>query len=856
MPDDETLPEQDDELQAIDDDGSDVIDTPDGGAIVRLHDDEDGDTDDPEFDANLADGVIDDVELNRLATTLLDLIEKDKEARKRRDELQAEGLKRTGLSGEAPGGADFQGASKTTHPVLIEASVDFAARAMKEIFPVGGPVKDSIEGNITGRRLEKANRKTALMNWQLTKQCRDFRSELEQLMTQVPMGGVQYLKLSWDVRRNRPLPLFVAVDDMILPYAATNFYTSQRKTHVQYLTELDYRQRVADGMYRDVDLARVGMEVELSASGAVSDRIEGREQSSYNEDGLRTVYEVLVTMTIEGAGSDDPLPYIVTIDLATKTVLAVYRNWDEDDDTHEELSWFVEWPFVPWRGAYPIGLPHMIGGLAGAATGALRALLDSAHISNTPAGLKLKGAKIGGQTQSPRPGEVLTVEGGLNVDDIRKVYMPVPSSQPSPVLFQLLGFLVDTAKGVVRTTVEDLTDPGPNAPVGTTLARMEQGMVVYSSIHGRLHDAMTRLLMILHRLNGKYLDDERVKADVGVELAKREDFQGPIDVAPVSDPNIYSDAQRYAQTQAIAQRADTHPDLYDRRKVEERVLATLKIADPDELLLPAMQPKEQNAVNENVTAALGRPITAFPEQDHIAHLRTHIPFMTSQMFGGNPLITPAFLPAMVNHLKEHLLWAYASAVFDECNEATGRDIGDLMKEMMEDKDVEGRKHLDALLAEANGLALGKTTQELASILPVIQQAQKTLQQLQEQQMQQHMQIASQDPRIAADMQKANLQMQANQQSKAQDTQVKMAQLQQTGQQHAAEQQVKQTALQQQMALAAQHEQAESERTALKVHTDLIKNEQDNETAVNIASAEIAAGHRSNLSTGASLGEGE
>lgn len=730
------------------------------------------------------------------------------------------------------------------HPVLIEACVDFAARAMKELWPVGGPVKDSIEGRLTGKRLQKANRKTALMNWQLTKQCRDFRAELEQTMTQVPLGGTQYTKLSWNLRRNRPMPLFVAIDDLILPYAATNFYSAQRKTHVEYLTQLEFNQRVSDGLYRDLELSVASLDLDQTEAGAVSDRIEGREQSPYNEDGLRKVYECHAIVEIEGV-EDEPSPFIISIDNATKKILSIYRNWDEDDESREELTWFVEWPFVPWRGAYALGLPHMIGGLSGAATGALRALLDSAHISNAQSGLKLKGSKISGQNKQPRPGEIATLEGGVAIDDIRKLYMPTPTNQPSPVLFELLGFLVDAAKSVVRTSVEDITDPGANAPVGTTMARIEQGLVVYSSIHGRLHDAMDRMLDILHRLNAKYLDDEKVEADVGTELAKREDFQGPRDVAPVSDPNIYSDAQRYAQVQAISQRAALLPQLYNLRKVEERLLRTLKVADPDELLNPDLQPKEQNAVVENVTAALGRPVTAFPEQDHVSHLRTHLPFMLDPMYGGNPVIQPQLLPVMVGHIKEHLLWAYASYVFDECNDAIGQDVGDFLRELVEEQDKEGLKKMDALLTEANMLALQKAKGELGSTLQVLQQAQQVLQQMQQAQQQNMAAMAAQDPRIAAQMNKDN-----------NAHQLGMAKLQQDGQKTQLGAQSEAQKLQVQQVLAAQHEQHEDQRAQLKVQAELAKNEEDNATAMQIASAEIASGHKSALSTGSSLGEGQ
>ncbi len=389
-------PEDDDILDGefvdLGDDEADVIDTEDGGALVRIGDDDDSDPGD--FYKNLADDLPES-EMNKTATGLVELITKDKEARKRRDEQYAEGLKRTGLGNEAPGGADFEGASRAVHPMMVEACVDFSARAMKELFPPDGPVKDKVEGDVTSQKLERADRKTRTMNWQLTVQSTEFRAELEQLLTQVPMGGAQYLKVTWDEGRNRPNFLFVPIDDIYLPFAATNYYSSQRKTHVQYLTQLDYKQRVTSGMYRDVDLMPTSMEPDATEAEQANEKIEGKSETGYNEDGLRTIFEIYVTSDLEAP--DEYRPYVITIDKATNKVLAIYRNWQEDDQSFEELDWIVEFPFIPWRGAYPIGFPHLIGGLSGAATGALRALLDSAHINNTPGMLKLKG-KTGGQT--------------------------------------------------------------------------------------------------------------------------------------------------------------------------------------------------------------------------------------------------------------------------------------------------------------------------------------------------------------------------------------------------------------------------------------------------------------------------
>jgi len=844
-------------IELPDDEDDSVIDTEDGGAIVRM-DDGEGDARSDDFYANLAE-TMSESELSEIARTYLDVVGKDKQARKKRDEQYEEGLRRTGLGDDAPGGAQFQGATKVVHPMLTEACVDFSARAIKELFPPQGPVKDFIPGEPSGDKVKKAKRKTDFMNWQLTTQSPEFRAELEQLLTQVPLGGAQYMKVTWNEPRNRPDFLFVAIDDMYLPFAATNFYSAQRKTHVQYLTQLDYQRRVKQGMYRDVDLAPVSMEPEFSKAEKANMKIEGRDESSYNEDGLRTVYEIYVISDIEG---DEALPYIITVDKTTSKVLSIYRNWDELDDAQEELQWFVEFPFVPWRGAYPIGLPHMVGGLSAAATGALRALLDAAHISNSQTMLKLKGGSKGGQSLEIQPTQVMEIEGGMAADDIRKLIMPLPYSPPNPVLFSLLGFLVDAGKGVIRTTMEDIADGNPNAPVGTTLAKLEQGMVVFSAIHARMHNSMAKLLGILHRLNAMYLNDEDIEDEVGEELATRQDFEGPLDVVPVSDPNIFSEAQRFAQVQAVAQRSAALPQLYNQRKVEERILETLKIPNAKDLLNPALEPKEQNAVNENVAATMARPIVAFPEQDHIAHLKTHLAYLMNPALGMNPLIAPTFIPAILNHIKEHIALWYATSVFDLGTEATGEDIGDMLKEI---RDPEAKRAFDAMLAEASQTVAAEAANVFASLPPVIAQAQQIMQQLAPQppmdpnvqlvQQQMQMQAQRDQQRSAIDAQKLQLTAQDAQQKAQMDAaklQLDAQDAQQKAQMDAAKLQLDAQQMQARMASDQQRQEAETQRKTAELQVRQAMNTQDNLTALELAQLEVETGERIAVSTGTGI----
>ena len=821
------------EMFELPDEVLDVEDTEDGGAIVRMGEEESEPLGESEFYANLAE-TLPEGEMDDVAQDLLGLIARDKEARKKRDEQYEEGIRRTGLGDDAPGGAQFQGASKVVHPMLTEVCVDFSARAIKEIFPSGGPVKDYIFGEETPEKVSKAHRKTTYMNWQLTQQIPEFRAELEQLLTQVPLGGAQYLKLSWDPNKKRPVPLFIGIDDIYLPYAATNFYSAERKTHVQYVTEIEYRQRVRSGMYRDIDLVPTTADPDISKSEKANNKIEGRDSDAYDTDGLRTIFEIYAIVDIEEQYG--LAPYILSVDKTTGKVLSIYRNWEEQDETLEEMQWIIEFPFVPWRGAYPIGIPQMIGGISAAATGALRALLDSAHIANFPGMLKLKGGREGGQSERIDPTEVKEIEGGAFSDDIRKIAMPLPFNQPSETLFRLLGFLVDAGKGVIRTTLDEMSDSNANTPVGTQLARIEQGMMVFSAIHARLHDAMGRTLRVLHRINAMYLEEDEVLDEAGDLRVKRSDFEGPMDVVPVSDPNIFSEAQRYAQVQAVSQRAMALPQIYDLRKVEERILSQLKIPNPKELLLPAPKPHEMNAVNENVAASLGRPVSAFPEQDHLAHIQVHLDYLMSPVLGSSLLMAPTFIPIMMNHIKEHIALWYATHVFEVASTAAGQDISEFQKI----KNPKVQKEFDQFLAATSQKVVPDANQAFQAIPQIIQQAMQIMQQLQGQNapmdpaqaMMAETQRKAQADQINAQLEQAKLQLQAQQ--------AKVKQLENARRQ---EDNMRRELLKQDRL---------DQRQIAELDVKLVTNREDNKTAKDIAAMEAVSGEKVGVSTGTGI----
>jgi len=824
------IPDQDEEMQGetvhLEDENLEVEDTEDGGAVIRFGNEED-------VKRNLAHfaNIIEDVpsaELEAAISDLLDKIEKDKEARSKRDKQYEEGLRRTGLGDDAPGGAQFTGANKVVHPMLIEACVDFSARFMKEVFPPSGPVKSKIIGEQDKQKVAKAERKSTFMNWQVTQQMPEFRAELEQLSTQLPLGGGQYLKLMWNPQWKRPTSEFIPIDDIYLPFAATNFYSADRKTHVQYVTEMEYQRRVKRGMYIDVDLGAPD-DPEYSKSSEANNKIEGREKTSYNEDGLRTIFEIYTFLDF-GDGME---PYILSIDSTTRKGLALYRNWEADDEMKRELEWIVEFPFIPWRGAYPIGLTHMIGGLSGAATGALRALLDSAHIQNVPTLLKLKGGPAG-QTINVQATEVAELEGGALIDDVRKLAMPLPFNGPSPTLFQLLGFLVDAGKGVVQTSFEKLSDSNPNQPVGTTMALIEQGMVVFSSIHSRLHNSMERVFKILHRINSAYLTEEDIKATrSGIEIDPS-DFDGELDVIPVSDPAIFSETQRFAQIQAIMQRAAVMPQLYDPRKVEEMFLRSLKVPD-SEVLQPKPGSQDVDPVSENVAATMGQAVFVLPKQDHIAHLKAHLAFLKSPLFGSNPVIARTFLYPMATHLRDHLLNYYLVEAHNAVDKAHQQELIS--------KDAEQEINVILQVQQYIEHQLGGFAQELAQIDQSAQQFKPQPPMPPDN----SMQIAQLNAQLQGQL--AQQRAQLDQAKLQQQGQIDQAKLQQQGQIEQAKLIDQKAAREAELQREQLRQSAENQRSAAGDEARMTMNNADNETAMLLAAAEMATGEKVAVSTG-------
>ncbi|MEN9704702.1 MAG: hypothetical protein RLZZ393_581 [Pseudomonadota bacterium] len=851
--------------------GSDVIINDDGSVEIVMDDQAPPPADPSDHFANLAE-VLEEGRLTQIAKDMLDAIKVDKESREKRDKQYEEGLRRTGLGDDAPGGASFPGASKVVHPVLTEACIDFAARVMNEMLPPEGPVKSKVIGANTDQKDERADRVSRYMNLQLTELMPNVYHEFEMGFTQCPLGGAFYTKMYYG--DDGPSVVAIPIDKVHRPWSDGAIYTQPRITHEQEIDRWQYHSNVNNGLWRDVLNIKISSDSpEQTASSQSNDRIIGREQTSENIDNIRIVYETSALLSLED--DDSPAePYLVTIDADTEKVLAIYRNWREDDPLKKRLDFLIEWPFWPWRGGYPIGMTHMIGGLSGAATGSLRALLDAAHLNNSQTGIRLKGgATAGGQNIRAQPTQTTEVQGSLAQDDVRKTYMPLPFNPPSPVLFQLLGFLVDAARGVVRTTFDEYDKFGGNTPVGTANMFIEQGLKNLGAVHGRLHRSMRRFLKQLWDINARTINNVEIQDDYGELIVSREDFAGPLMVVPVSDPRIFSDMQRQSLAQLVVQRSQALPMVYDMRKTELYFLKQMNVPNPEQFLQPQAQPVQQNAVAENTTASNGLPIKAFPGQDHEAHLAVHLAYMQSPLFGSNTIIATKYLPAMLQHLAEHIALWYSNAMLEAANAALRAQTGNEMLTIESLSAPQFEAPLDRMLAELTPEVMQHADEVLGPMPQVIAQAQMLMQRLAPQQPMDPSIVAMKDVDRQTQADQANTQLKlVSEQNKAQQAerkdmltaqkmQLDAEKLRQSAENSAADRELREreaadrsatAAHGNELRLAGVHATNQSRETVANIaaQVKLETNSDDNETALEITDSKIKADKAAgNLKTG-------
>jgi hypothetical protein len=609
---------------------------------------------DSNFDANLAEDMSE-KELRRSASDLIDFYNTDKEARSEWEERYKKGLQTLEPEGgieESDEERAVRGLSTVVHPMIAEAATQFNARAIAELYPSGGPVKTVIVGEPNEETEEQSRRVREYMNYQISQEMPEYFPDLDQMLFHLPLVGQTFKKVWWDSNLNRQCSQFVKAEDFVVAPESKDLKTSNRYTHIIRMPKNDYNRYVESGWY----LPTSDKGGDLDPSGDTIGDIEGVDQYADNsKDEVITLLEMHVYDSFEDEDADIAIPYVVTIDYDNETVVSIRRNWREDDDKKLRRDWFVSYKFLPGLGFYGFGLYHLIGGLGKAATGSLRALLDSAAFANMQGGFKLRGRVSGGEMQV-NPGEFVDLD--ATVDDVNKAIMPLPFKEPSSSLFSLLGFIVDAGQRFASTADLNVGDVNPNVPVGSTVALIEQGSKAFSAIHKRLHYAQGEEFKLLASLNAEYLPEQFTFSLIGGESEVfAADFDDRIDIIPVSDPNIFSSAQRIAQAQAIMQMAQSAPDMHDMYEAYKRMYEAIRIPNIDEILKKPEDAPRLDPIDENMSVMYGKPIKAFPEQDHDSHIAVHMQFIQDPSLAGNPGAS-AMQPVLIAHIAEHVALLY------------------------------------------------------------------------------------------------------------------------------------------------------------------------------------------------------
>jgi hypothetical protein len=638
--------------------GAEVIEGDDGSAIVRsmieaAEADAAAGQELIAFDDNLAE-YLDDSVLGELATELVASYEEDLESRSEWENTYIKGLELLGAKMEEDRSEPFEGASAVTHPMVAESVTQFQAQAYKELLPSGGPVQTRIAGIQNVETEAQAARVKHYMNFLVTEEMEEFDPDMDQLLFYLPLSGSTFKKVYFDNLLGRPVSKFIPAQDVVVPYTATDLITTPRITHVLKMTDNEILKQQLAGFYRDVDLPTGGADEEDEVDSKVNE-IQGISKSF--SDDVRTLLEMHVELDIEGFEDQNEsgeitglkLPYIVTIDKESQTVLSIRRNYREADPLKKAIPYFVHYKFMPGLGFYGFGLTHMIGGLGRAATSILRQLIDAGTLSNLPGGFKARGIRVRDSDEPIQPGEWRDIDapGGA----IRDSIMPLPYKEPSATLAQLLGALVEGGRRFVSVADQQAANMGQEAPVGTTVALLERGMKVMSAIHKRLHYAQKKEFRILARIVSENVAAYPYQPSGGVQpQILQQDFDGRVDILPVSDPNIFSMAQRVALAQEQLKLAQSNPQMHNLHEAYKRMYQALEIQNIEEILPPPQQPQPMDPAMENGRAVVGTPMQAFPQQNHDAHLKAHVTFFKSTFVQTNPVA----MTALMAHIQEHV----------------------------------------------------------------------------------------------------------------------------------------------------------------------------------------------------------
>ena len=643
-----------DETKLVESDNVEATELPDGGMEINFDPNSGIKVPGTEehFD-NLADLLPDDV-LNPIGSEMQANYTDYKMSRKEWEDTYIKGLDLLGFKYRVRT-EPFQGASGATHPVLAEAVTQFQAMAYKELLPSDGPVRTQVMGLSTPPKEQQSQRVKNFMNYQLMDQMEEYEPEFDQMLFHLPLSGSTFKKIYYDDLLQRAVSKFVQADDLVVPYSATSLDDAEAIIHVLKLPENELRKQQVSGFYRDIDLGKPAI---------IEDKVEEKEKELAGtkkvgkQEDVYTLLECHVNLDLEGfeeVGEDgEPtgikLPYIVTIEEGSRTVLSIRRNFAPNDPNKKKIQYFVHFKFLPGLGFYGFGLIHMIGGLSRTATAALRQLLDAGTLSNLPAGFKQRGVRIRDEAQPLQPGEWKDVDapGG----SLKDSFFNLPYKEPSPTLLQLMGIVVQAGQRFASIADMQVGEGNQQAAVGTTVALLERGSRVMSAIHKRLYVALKSEFKLLAKVFATYLPPEYPYDVVGAaRTIKVQDFDDRVDILPVADPNIFSMQQRVTLAQTELQLAMSQPQMHDLYMSYRKMYEAMGVKDIDQILPPPAPKIPKDPALENIDAISGKPFQAYPGQDHRAHITSHLHFMAMNMVRNNPPIMAALEKNILEHIS-------------------------------------------------------------------------------------------------------------------------------------------------------------------------------------------------------------
>ena len=615
---------------------------------------------DEDFFRNLVKDLDED-ELLEISNQVCDNYEADKDSRADWESMFERGFDLLGLKLQE-GSEPFEGACTAVHPILIESAVKFQSKATQELFPAAGPVKTRIIGNVSEEREEQAQRVKEFMNYQVQEQMTEYFDEFERMLFHLPLIGSAFKKIYFDSNLNRPVSEFIPIDQFYVSYYATDLQNADRYTHVIFRSPIEMRRDMASGMYHDEELPDAGMP-NLTPIAQKMDTIMGMSPSGDN-DPQYVLLEQHCYLDLPGKFADEddvPLPYIVTIEEQSRKVLSIRRNYNQDDPRREKKAFFTHYKFVPGFGFYGLGLIHFLGNLTMTATAAMRSLVDAGQFANLPGGFKAKGMRIVGDNDPISPGEFREVEATGN--DISKMIINLPYKEPSQTLFQMLNFVSATAQKFADTTEQVISEGANYGPVGTTMALLEASSKFFSAIHKRLHKSQHREFTLLGRINNEYLPDESmIDIPSNALTIYKSDFDGRVDIIPVSDPNIPSSAHRMMMAQLALQLSQSAPPgMFNIEELNRTILTAANLPNLDKIMPRKPDPEPLDPVSDIQAAVKGMPIQAFPGQDHQAHIQIKTSFIQDPMNGGNPLMQ-RIVPILQANIQEHIMMKYKEQI--------------------------------------------------------------------------------------------------------------------------------------------------------------------------------------------------